>query len=154
MIQISKSYSESQIDALNNQVNELLNIDESVMSVEDAISLLIAERKALDDLAYDSQLESLTVQYDELEHLKSIVTLLEKDLSVYDILKAGREDKDPNINLPPITQYPAYESNQEMVGEIKALRKDLDNANAQIGENTKKTADSVRRLEYITLERV
>lgn len=124
-----KSDAEAQIDALNMQVDELLNLNESVMGVAEAIALLNQERQELAAFDYDAQLEQINAQYATIDLLTEI------NEAVHD------------ISAPP-SEIPNY-TDPSLVNEIKMLRQDLDNANSQIGENTKRTADSVRTLTYM-----
>lgn len=128
-----RSDAENQINALNEQVDLLLGIDESVLSVEEAIKLLMTAEQAVED--FEAQTQILTAQYEAVDHLSSISANVNELTSKY-----------ANIDLS-VSRSDGQQ--QEMINEIKALRSDLDNANAQIGENTARTASSIRNLEYM-----
>lgn len=128
-----RSDAEKQINALNEQVDLLLGIDESVLSVEEAIKLLMTAEQAVED--FEAQTQILTAQYEAVDHLSNISANVNELTSKY-----------ANIDL---SGNRSGEQQQEMINEIKALRSDLDNANAQIGENTARTASSIRNLEYM-----
>lgn len=129
-----RTSAESQIDALNEQVDLLLGIDNSVLSVEEAIKLLLEEEKALSDFEASIAQEQLWKQGETNAILDEIN------------VKMSEAFNDSKYYIEPQNQAA---SNEDVVNELKALRKDLDNANAQIGENTAKTANSVRKLEYM-----
>lgn len=140
----AKEDAQSQIDLLNNQVDELLNIDNSVASVEEAIKLLLSERQALAEFEAQAQSQQLSAQKETTDAVRSLSSSLIE-------MNRNREVQkiyDPVIT-PPIVIIPESSTSDEVVKELKMLRNDLDNANAQIGANTKKSADSLRKLEYM-----
>jgi len=153
-----KVSAEAQIDAINQQIDTLLNIDNTVMGLADAIALVETERKALADIDIEFQKLQVEAQQETTDAVdnasNSIVGAI---IGIGDTI-GGMIDPTPIYEIwpePPIDIWPTppgfdvMSNGNELVNEIKALRKDMDNANAQIGENTKRTADSVRKLEYM-----
>ena len=143
---------QEQVDLLNKQIDELLNIDNSVMALNDAITLLLNERKALADLEYDKQVEQLNAQVEQ------IAAQQETTLAVYNVV-AALEDmpmrignamadvREPIYQTPPIVIFPpAAES--ATANEIAKLREELRNDNRQTAANTKQMADDLRQMKY------
>jgi len=154
----AKDDAESQIDAINQQVDTLLGIDNSVMSLQEAMELLESERKALAEIGVEFQQQQVEAQQETTAAIESSTTAIVDAVVGIGGTIGGMIDPTPIYDIwpdPPIDIWPTPPSNEvmgngsELVNEIKALRKDMDNANAQIGENTKRTADSVRKLEYM-----
>lgn len=151
----AKSDTREQIAALNAQIDGLLNIDNSVMSVQAAIELLAAERQALEDLNYDAQLEQLN----ELYKLNSTVT---------DIFNKGTGDDSgssgsgttgdladlPRLDRPIDDHWPIMDPVVELASEVREAnslareaQQSAQNANRAIAKNTASTAKILQRLE-------
>lgn len=147
----AKEDAQQQIDALNAQVDLLLNIDNSVSSVEEAIKLLLAEREALAEFENSLQEEQLEIQKLIVDSIHSIGNKIEKGNELIGGGKTGTIINDPTVPIitPPIVIYPQAIKDHDVVEQIKMLRKEMDNANAQIGANTADTASTVRKLEYL-----
>jgi len=154
----AKADAEDQIDAINQQVDALLDIDNSVLGLKEAMELLESERKALAEIDIEFQQQQVEAQQETTAAVEiAAIAIVDAVIGIGDTI-GGMIDPTPIYDIwpePPIDIWPTPPSNEvmssgsELVNEIKALRKDMDNANAQIGENTKRTADSVRKLEYM-----
>ena len=154
----AKADAEAQIDAINQQVDSLLNIDNSVLGLKEAMELLESERKALADIDIEFQQQQVEAQQETTAAVEVAASSIVDAIGGMGSAIGGMIDPTPIYDIwpePPIDIWPTPPVNEvmgngnELVNEIKALRKDMDNANAQIGENTKRTADSVRKLEYM-----
>ena len=122
------------------------------MALNDAITLLLNERKALADLEYDKQVEQLNAQVEQ------IAAQQDTTLAVYNVV-AALEDipmrignavadvREPIYQTPPIIVMPPV---QESVtaNEIAKLREELRNDNRQTAANTKQMADDLRQMKY------
>jgi hypothetical protein len=142
---------QEQADLLNKQIDELLNIDNSVMALNDAITLLLNERKALADLEYGKQVEQLNAQVEQ------IAAQQETTLAVYNVV-AALEDipmrignavadvREPIYQTPPIVIFPpAAES--ATAKEISSLREEMAYAQQSIAKSSATTAKILQRIE-------
>lgn len=138
----AQASAEQQITALNSQIDELLNIDNSVMSVQAAIELLAAERQALSELDYDVQKEQLT----QLEEISGkVVDLGEKYISpIFD-----------KVDKPWPIMNPIYDLSAEVKksnDNAKMAQESANIANKAIAKNTASTAKILQRLELDGIE--
>lgn len=146
----AKESASLQLEALNKQVDELLGINDAVVSVEEAIKLLLHEREALSEFE--------TSQIDMQQQTKAAV---ETSNAILEEIKQGvwnpihSEPTNP-ITTGPIDLTPTLPIDTiqpiivaPLAEEIKGLRRDLDRQTEILGENTSLTASSVRKIEYL-----
>jgi hypothetical protein len=142
---------QEQADLLNKQIDELLNIDNSVMALNDAITLLLNERKALADLEYDKQVEQLTAQ------IEQVAAQQETTLAVYNVVTALEslptrigdavaDTREPIYQTPPIIVMPPV-AESVTANEVQKLREDLAYANQSIAKSSAQTAKILQRIE-------
>jgi len=153
---------EDQKAALQDQVDAILGIDKSVLSIEDAIKLLESEQSALaefDKAIQTKQVETLVEVKDAIITIGDYILDLSGDIraiaepiTIGDVVDKGRDDIWPDPTIPPKPSLYESQQNNAIVNELKELRKELDNANQQIVVNSSKTANSVRKLEYLQSE--
>ena len=141
-----KEYAE-QKEQINKQINELLGIDTSVMSLEAATALYNKEQQALLELDYENQIAALqqseiqtAIQQEQVSQLESV------NASLITIIDDSNKRGDIIISPPWIEE--SAQNNDEMVMELRKMREELNNANMQIAQNTAKTAKSTRNIEY------
>lgn len=141
-----KKYAE-QKEQINKQINELLGIDTSVMSLELATALYSKEQQALLELDYENQIAALQQSEIQTEIQREQVSQLEAvNASLITIIDDSNRRGDIIISPPWIEE--SAQNNDEMVMEIRKMREELNNANMQIAQNTAKTAKSTRNIEY------
>lgn len=153
-----------QREQLNQQINELLGIDNSVMSLEAATALFEREQKALLELDYENQIAALEqstlqteIQTQQVEMQSEQITLQaeqnEKAQQQIDELKLIGGGIVELINLPPKYEIPIIPPKEtmgaemDMLNEMKAMRAEMQNNLKQVAEATTSTAISTRRLE-------
>jgi tape measure domain-containing protein len=142
---------QEQADLLNKQIDELLNIDNSVMALNDAITLLLNERKALADLEYDKQVEQLNAQVEQ------IAAQQETTLAVYNVVSALEDMpirignavadvREPIYQTPPIVIFPPT-AESATAKEISSLREEMAYAQQSIAKSSATTAKILQRIE-------
>ena len=141
-----KEYAE-QKEQINKQINELLGIDTSVMSLEAATALYNKEQQALLELDYENQIAALQQSEIQTEIQREQVSQLEAvNASLIAIIDDSNRRGEIIISPPWIEE--STQNNNELVAELRKMREDLNNANMQIAQNTAKTAKSTRNIEY------
>lgn len=84
ILSVEKS-AEMQVQALNDQLNTLLGVDTSIMSIADATAAHQAAQIAIDELGYESQIQILDQQRDLIQQqVDSTLGMTETILSVQD----------------------------------------------------------------------
>ena len=145
---------QDQKDALNKQVDELLGIDRSVMSLEEATALFEKEQKALLDLDYENQLKAIEQRDSLLTTQQGALQVAMDQLSAtHDLalsVNATNSYIKNRIDVPP-PPPPENPEVKQMVSEIKMMRAEMQNNLRQVAENTSETASHTRNIEYSTL---
>lgn len=145
---------QKQIDALNEQVDSLLNIDNSVSSVDEAIKLLLAERKELAEFEKTMQESQLETQVETLQAVLSVESAINESTKVIsdmykDIVLVNKE---PPNEIPPPVVYSAPSGNDKMSQEIKSMKEAMESQNRSIAKSSATTAKILQRIELGGLE--
>lgn len=144
-ISAEKRNAQSQIDALDAQLARLLGIDESVMSMDEAIAAYLSAQDALDEEGFNSLMEGYDEQIaliesqieqeeanaeSQIEALnQQLNTLLGIDTTVLGLAAAIAQHQDAKMHLDELNYD---ERMKEHLEEMDALDEVVDKAQAQI----------------------
>jgi len=166
---------QQQLDVLDNQLNELLEIDDSVVALNDAISEYLSAQNDLLEADYQSQIDGLN-NLSELMQAQvnaalgidtSVLSVLEAVNALNEILNPIVEPiVEPEIPIapiqiiinrpPPTGQTPPiifdHESLEPIVTELRSLRSESQAANLAIAKSSQTTAKILQRLELDGLD--
>lgn len=165
----------NEIDALRDQLNTLLGIDVSVMSVSTAIDSFKDAQLSLENLNFDKEIAKLDMlvtsaedvfklhedSYNqEFERLDLIIesnlALLNSSLNINTSILtipeaiAALQDSISEIPAAPVTPEQTGDKNaqEELISEIKAMRIDSELTQREVVKNTKTTASIMKRNEF------
>lgn len=174
-IESIENTSSNEISALENQLKTLLNIDDSVLSVADAIETFKTEQQSLNELNFNVEIKKLDMLISSAEdvfdlHEDAYNQELERlDLilaSNLELLNAALEINNSILTIPeaiaalqtsieaippaPVVTEPKDSGGQarDLKKEIIAMKEESTAFQLEIVKNTKSTAEILRRFEY------
>lgn len=174
-IETIENTSSNEILALENQLKTLLNIDDSVLSVADAIETFKTEQQSLNELNFNVEIKKLDMLISSAEdvfdlHEDAYNQELERlDLilaSNLELLNAALEINNSILTIPeaiaalqtsieaippaPVVTEPKDSGGQarDLKKEIIAMKEESTAFQLEIVKNTKSTTEILRRFEY------